>query len=538
MSDSSVVEKADASEEFLRDAWSAAKKQLPGWAYQAILLEARGRSGGKASGRFRNARAAAKMLRVIKSEEDGVCIAMKVPLAIAQQLAMPGGELPEDMHVTLVYLGPLSKWSDDELNVLYRTVAEHVRGNPPLVGKIGGVGKFSGSQPIIYASVDVPGLGEFRSRLYNALDGAAIAPDDEHDFQPHITLCYDKDGTTKLPEIEKIEIGFESVSVYAGDTVAEVKLDGFLRALDMPNAQNSTPGPSHQGRALAPPESKGDRPTNQEKSIAKADVPTIGVTGSILFVGSSPTENDRLRGEPFSGPSGETLLKKYLEPLGLTREQVAMTNALPFVCRETDELVAEWRPWLFEEIARMKPRTIVALGRVAKQSLGSLAHFSLPHPVAVRTQGDSGEVARKLRAIKKNIDAQKISRDILTVALSDQHRKSNGAEPTSAATERNARQIPIAKADALKKIVYGIVLDPYQVDAHNDWISPAEVESTQEGFMLNSRLISIHHLKPTVGQVVESFIEAYPSQTERAKAMANEPHRIYRRKFGADTQVK
>jgi uracil-DNA glycosylase family 4 len=522
-----------SSQEFLEEAWDTAKKKLPGWAYQAILLEARGRAGGKASGRYRNARAAALSLKVIKSEHDGVCIAMRVPKAIADKLVQPGGEKAEDLHVTLAYMGPISKWSQDELNVLYRTVAEHVRGSPPLIGKISGAGKFNADPPCIYASVDCPELSAFRERLMNALDGAAIKPDDEHGFDPHITLRY---GEGPMPELEKLELAFETVCVYAADTVAEVKLDGFIRALDLPNAQGSTPGPSHQGRPLSPGE---DRNTNQGQklALAKAEVPSIGPSGSVLFVGSSPMDTDRLRGEPFSGPVGETLLKHYLAPLGLTREQVALTNVIPMVGQETEERIAEWRPWLLEEIARLRPKAVIALGRVAKQALGPMAHHALPNPVAARQFearfGD--EIARKLRAIRKKLDEKDNPRDSLLVTLSAHHRTGESAAQTSAnASGRDARRFPIAKADALKKIVYGIVLDPYQVDAHNDWISPAEVEQTQEGYMRDSRLVSIHHMKPTTAFVVESFIEAYPSQTDRAKAFAGEPHRIYRRKFGDD----
>ena len=48
--------------------------------------------------------------------------------------------------------------------------------------------------------------------------------------------------------------------------------------------------------------------------------------------------------------------------------------------------------------------------------------------------------------------------------------------------------VTIAKADSVKRIVYGVVLDPYgatgpEVDAHEDWTPPADVETAAHEYL-------------------------------------------------------
>jgi hypothetical protein len=92
----------------------------------------------------------------------------------------------------------------------------------------------------------------------------------------------------------------------------------------------------------------------------------------------------------------------------------------------------------------------------------------------------------------------------------------------------------VVKSDLEKQIVYGVVLDPYAVDLQGDWVPPAEIESTAHGFQKESRVIGFRHRKTAEGaELVETFVENYPSG-ERAKAMKNLPHKVYRRKYGDD----
>lgn len=92
-----------------------------------------------------------------------------------------------------------------------------------------------------------------------------------------------------------------------------------------------------------------------------------------MLVGEAPGENEDLQGEPFVGQAGK-LLDNMLGALGLARgRNVYIANVLK--CRppgnrnpEPDE-VAQCEPYLKRQIALLKPKVIVVLGRFAAQSL-------------------------------------------------------------------------------------------------------------------------------------------------------------------------
>jgi DNA polymerase len=92
----------------------------------------------------------------------------------------------------------------------------------------------------------------------------------------------------------------------------------------------------------------------------------------LMIVGEGPGAHEDRLGLPFVGPAGE-LLTKILLAIDRTREQVYIANIVK--CRPPQnrdprpEEVAACRPYLDRQIALVKPRVIVALGRVAAQTL-------------------------------------------------------------------------------------------------------------------------------------------------------------------------
>jgi DNA polymerase len=97
-----------------------------------------------------------------------------------------------------------------------------------------------------------------------------------------------------------------------------------------------------------------------------------------MIVGEAPGAEEDQRGEPFVGKSGE-LLDNMLRAIGLSRDdgppdqQVYIANTLK--CRPpgnrnpaADEL-QQCEPFLNRQIALVKPRIILAMGRFAVQSL-------------------------------------------------------------------------------------------------------------------------------------------------------------------------
>jgi uracil-DNA glycosylase family 4 len=94
---------------------------------------------------------------------------------------------------------------------------------------------------------------------------------------------------------------------------------------------------------------------------------------SLVLVGEAPGEQEDLKGEPFVGRAGK-LLDKILSAINRSRQKdVYICNVLK--CRppnNRDPLpieVKECEPYLLHQINLIKPKLIVALGRVAGMTL-------------------------------------------------------------------------------------------------------------------------------------------------------------------------
>jgi DNA polymerase len=99
----------------------------------------------------------------------------------------------------------------------------------------------------------------------------------------------------------------------------------------------------------------------------------VGNPGAeLMFVGEGPGADEDLQGEPFVGKAGQ-LLTKMIEAMGFRRGEVYIANVVK--CRppqnrdpEPDEIEA-CEPFLRAQIAAIRPKVIVALGRFAVQTL-------------------------------------------------------------------------------------------------------------------------------------------------------------------------
>ncbi len=91
-----------------------------------------------------------------------------------------------------------------------------------------------------------------------------------------------------------------------------------------------------------------------------------------LIVGEAPGAEEDRQGEPFVGRAGQ-LLNSMLRAIGLAREQVYIANVLK--CRppqNRDPLASETvecLPFLERQIALLKPKIMLVVGRIAAQNL-------------------------------------------------------------------------------------------------------------------------------------------------------------------------
>ena len=93
----------------------------------------------------------------------------------------------------------------------------------------------------------------------------------------------------------------------------------------------------------------------------------------LMLIGEAPGENEDIKGEPFVGRSGK-LLNRILAAIDMNRNDgVFITNVLKSRPPNNRDPLAseikEWEPYLISEIKIIKPRLIVALGKVSGNTL-------------------------------------------------------------------------------------------------------------------------------------------------------------------------
>ena len=92
----------------------------------------------------------------------------------------------------------------------------------------------------------------------------------------------------------------------------------------------------------------------------------------LMFVGEAPGADEDAQGKPFVGRAGQ-LLTKMIEAMGLKREEVIIGNVNrcrpPGNRQPTLEEAAICRPFLFREIAAIRPEVIVVMGNTALRNL-------------------------------------------------------------------------------------------------------------------------------------------------------------------------
>lgn len=117
----------------------------------------------------------------------------------------------------------------------------------------------------------------------------------------------------------------------------------------------------------------------------------------IMIIGEAPGEEEDNRGIPFCGASGDKL-DKILSYVGIPREEVYITNSV--LCRPPNnrnprpEEMAECKWRLDLQIEILRPKLIIALGRVACQALrgepfkGALSQFFCDSPKVLEKHPD------------------------------------------------------------------------------------------------------------------------------------------------------
>ena len=118
-------------------------------------------------------------------------------------------------------------------------------------------------------------------------------------------------------------------------------------------------------------------------------------SSDLMLVGEAPGYHEDQQGRPFVGQAGK-LLEQLLAAIGLTREQVFIANVLksrpPNNRDPRPEEIAACQPYLWRQIALIKPKVICTLGNHATKLLtGNPAGITRVHgrPQATAISGHS-----------------------------------------------------------------------------------------------------------------------------------------------------
>jgi len=332
-----------------------------------------------------------------RSEDPGVMVALRLPQATAKDIAIEGGEPPEQLHVTLAYLGRMSAVAPDGLMAAADALSR-IATSPILRGVLSGIGRFSATETsdgkdVLVRLVDVPGLTALRAKLIDALKDRDIEVCTEHDFLPHLTLAYIDPGKQidLRSKIQDVYFDAIALSVNNADTMFPLgQADPLTEAKEAAGKARDQESPatvvveecSESGEAVVRPldgEDLIDMVAMSEIDIAPGDivelttdlsgglmiergsasvlpskidvvkksveqvydakkhatkVPFIGPKDApIVFVSGAPSELELARREPLVGPDGVLFIEHYLTPLGVTKSEIAVGFACPVLPR-------------------------------------------------------------------------------------------------------------------------------------------------------------------------------------------------------------
>lgn len=176
-------------------------------------------------------------------KHTGTFFALKVPPDVAKTLAVPGGEPPEKLHITLFYKKGLTDEQRSAAARVFVDACMKLKGGGLRV-KLGGIGRFSASggsdgKDVIYASVDSPSLQLIRQAMAQRWSAEGIDPDVEHTFTPHVTLAYvDPSAPTPVHRLDPVEFTVTKATLKESVTLEDVFVVRVVKPLPKKRDEN------------------------------------------------------------------------------------------------------------------------------------------------------------------------------------------------------------------------------------------------------------------------------------------------------------
>lgn len=154
---------------------------------------------------------------------DGCMIALYPPPDLAEKLAVDGGLPPDEMHVTICYLGDAADIDGDVLREVTAELAER----QPITAQLAGHARFTGGeQDVIVALIDSPDVEDLRRDTLDALYERGIQPPRDHGYTSHCTVTYlDPDDEAPLDRLDARPVEFTTLAAVHGTDRTDFPLE-------------------------------------------------------------------------------------------------------------------------------------------------------------------------------------------------------------------------------------------------------------------------------------------------------------------------
>lgn len=187
-------------------------------------------------------------------EHTGAMIALMPTEEDAQRLRIRGGERPEELHLTLFYLGEATDWSEDQRQSLISALMDQVREDAPgpVTARVFGANHWNGDgdEPCW-----VLGVGDDRdsdgTRLEEIHRTVTFALEDRHGpeipaqhtpWSPHICVAYTSDTSLTDELVKRMgPVVFDRIRVAFAGEYTDIDLGGALTAAAPPLRRNPRP---------------------------------------------------------------------------------------------------------------------------------------------------------------------------------------------------------------------------------------------------------------------------------------------------------
>jgi 2'-5' RNA ligase len=155
-------------------------------------------------------------------------IALYPPADVAEGLAVDGGLPPEEMHVTVAYLGDAADIDGDQ----FREVVEELAGRKPIEAQLSGLARFTGGdKDVIVALIDSADLEDLRRDTLDALTERGIEIPRDHGYTAHLTITYlEADDPSPLDRLDAQPVEFTALAAVHGTDRTDTPLEHPLAA--------------------------------------------------------------------------------------------------------------------------------------------------------------------------------------------------------------------------------------------------------------------------------------------------------------------